>query len=176
MKKAIVLFLFCFSLTQIFSQTSKKFTGYLFGQYNKTIYDRTVPNNPWGMGVGFQSFFNNDWRLKVTADFTADAYLEDDKVLRTNADSTAIPDVGGMINLFAGLSYHPMPIFYFSFVAGPSFVSNRILLGVKPSIGFYFSRNDKWTGKISYINIFNRDPRTQQDFASLSVSVGTKIF
>jgi hypothetical protein len=176
MQKAIILVLLCFSLTDIFSQTSKKVVGYLFGQYDKTLYDRTVPNNPWGMGLGLQSFFNNNSTLKVTADLTADAYLEDDKVLRTNSDSAAIADVGGVINLFAGISYHPEQLFYLSIVTGPSFVSSRILLGLKPSIGFYFSQNHKLTAKISYINIFNRDKTTQQDFGSLSFSIGTKIF
>jgi hypothetical protein len=175
MQKIITTFLFCFVLTQAFGQTQRNVSGYLLGQYNNTIYDRTTPNNPWGMGIGLQLFFNNTSKLKPTVDLTADAYLEDDKVLRLNSDGTPITDIGGMINLFAGASYHPTKVFYLSVVTGPSFVSGQTLLGLKPSLGFYFSRNQKWTGKISYINVFNRDKTTKEDFGSIGFSIGIKL-
>ena len=176
MQKVIVTSLICFILTQTFGQTQRKVSGYLLTQYNKTIYDRTTPNNPWGMGLGLQLFFNNTSKLKPTVDFTADAYLEDDKVLRLNPDGTQIADIGGMVNFFAGASYHPTKAFYLSVVTGPSFVSGQTLLGIKPSLGFYFSGSQKWTGKISYINIFNRDKTTKEDFGSISFTVGLKLF
>jgi hypothetical protein len=169
-------FLLCFVLIQSFSQTQHKVSTYFQGQYNKTIYDRTVGNNPWGMGLGIQLFLNNNSKLKPTMDFTADAYLEDDKVLRMNADGTEIVDIGGMVNLFAGASFHPTEKIYLSLVAGPSFVSGQTLLGLKPSFGFYFSKNQRWTGKASYINVFNRDKNTKEDFGSISLSLGIKLF
>ena len=176
MQKVIATFLFCFTLTHTFGQTQRKVSGYLLTQYNKTIYDRTTPNNPWGMGLGLQLLFNNTSKLKPTVDLTADAYLEDDKVLRTNSDGTPIEDIGGMVNLFAGASYHPTKTIYLSFVAGPSFVSKQTLLGLKSSLGFYFSKNKKWTGKVYYINIFNRDKKTGEDFGSIGFSIGCKLF
>ena len=157
-------------------QSSKKFVGYLSLQYNKTIYDRTVPNNPWAVGLGLQTFFNNNFNLKVTVDLTADAYLEDDKVLRMNADSTPIADVGGMVNVFAGLSYQATKTIYVSFVAGPSFVSGETLFGLKPSLGFYFSSKQKCMAKVYFINVFNRDKTTKQDFGSIGFSLGVKLF
>jgi hypothetical protein len=84
--------------------------------------------------------------------------------------------VRGMINLFLGSSFHPTQNVYLSFLAGPSFISGQTLLGIKPSIGFYFSKAQKWTGKVSYINIFNRTKITKDDFGSLSVAVGLKLF
>jgi hypothetical protein len=65
---------------------------------------------------------------------------------------------------------------YISFVTGPSFISGRTLLGIKPSFGFYFSPTQKWTGIVSYINIFNRDKRTNEDFGSVSLSVSVRLF
>lgn len=176
MQKVISLLLLCFSLTNAFGQASKKTAGYLLVQYNNTIYDRTVSNNPWGMGVGLQFFFNNNSKLKATADLTADAYLEDDKVLRLYPDRTPIPGIGGVINLFAGASYHPIKIIYLSFVAGPSFVSGETLFGIKPSLGFYFSKKQKWTGKVYFINIYNRDKRSKEDFGSVGASFGVRLF
>lgn len=176
MKKIILTFLVCFILTHTFGQTQKKVTSYLLMQYNKTISDRTIGNNPWGVGLGLQTFFNNKSKFKPTIELTGDIYLEDDKVLRTNADGSEINDVGGMVNLFLGYSYHPTKSIYVSLVTGPGFIGGQTLLGVKPSFGFYFSETKRWTGKISYINIFNRDKTTKEDFTSLSLAIGVKLF
>jgi hypothetical protein len=80
-----------------------------------------------------------------------------------------------MVNLFAGSSFHPSRTIYFSVLAGPSFISGQTFLGLKPSIGFYFSKKQRWTGKISYINVFNRTKITNQDFGSISVAIGVKL-
>jgi len=163
-------------MTQAFGQTQRTTSVYLQGQYNKTIYDRTVGNNPWGIGLGLQALFNSPSKFRPTVDFTADAYLENDKVLRLNPDDSPIDDVDGTVNLFAGASYHPTEKVYFSFVTGPSFISGRTLVGIKPSFGFYFSPTQRWTGKVSYTNIFNRDKRTNEDFGYVSFSVGVRLF
>ena len=179
MQKLITTFLLCFILTQSYSQTQRKVSAYLQGQYNKTIYDRTIGNNPWGMGLGLQLFLNYNSKLKPIIDLTADAYLEDDKVLRLDPDGS-IPEsdnsVRGMVNLFAGSSFHPTQSVYLSFVTGPSFISGKILFGIKPSFGFYFSKNQKWIGKVSYMNVFNRSSSTNEDFGSLSLAIGIKLF
>ena len=176
MQKIISIFLGCFIFTQSFGQTQKKATSYLLTQYNKTISDRTIGNNPWGLGLGLQTFFNNNSKFKPTIELTGDIYLLDDKVFRMNTDGSKINDVRGMVNLFFGSSYHPTKSVYLSLVAGPSFISGQTFIGIKPSVGFYFSTTQKWTGKISYINIFNRDKITNEDFSSLSLSVGLKLF
>ena len=179
MHKIISTFLLCFILAQAFGQAQRKIATYLFAEYNKTIYDETLGNNPWALGLGLQTFFNNKTKFKPTIELTGDIYLEDDKVLRYNPDSsiqTTNNDVRGMVNLFVGSSFHPAQNVYISFVAGPSFISGHTFLGIKPSLGFYFSKSQKWTGKISYINIFNRDKRTKEDFGSLSLAIGLKLF
>lgn len=176
MKKFITTFLPCFVLTLSFGQTQRKSSMYLQGQYNQTLYDVTKGNNPWGIGLGLQMFFRQTSKFKPTIDLTADAYLEDDKVLRLNTDGTPINDLDGMVNLFAGGSYYPTNTIYLAFVGGSSFIGGQTKFGIKPSLGFYFSQNQKWTGKISYINIFNRDKRTNEDFGSISFSLGVRLY
>ncbi len=175
MQKFRITFILCFLLTQSFGQTRKS-SLYIQGQYNKTLYDVTKGNNPWGMGLGLQLFFRQTSKFKPTIDLTADAYLEDDKVSRLNTDATAINDLGGMVNLFAGASYNPIKTVYLSFVAGPSFLGGETKLGIKPSLGFYFSPNQKFTGKVSYINVFNRDNKTKEDFGSICLSLGVRLY
>jgi len=168
-------------LTQNFAQAQRKVSTYLLEQYNKTLYDYTIGNNPWGVGLGLQTFFNNKTKFKPTIELTGDIYLEYDPVLWLDPES--VPKDGGdidvdrMINLFVGSSFQLTQNIYLSFVAGPSFVSEKTLLGIKPSFGFYFSKTHRWTGKISYINVFNRTKIvTNQDFGSLSLAVGIKLF
>jgi hypothetical protein len=175
MQQFIYTFLLCFIVTQVFGQARRKVSMYLQGQFNTTIYDRTAGNNPWGAGLGLQALLHHPSRVKPTVDCTADAYLANDKVLRLNADGTPVDHVGSMVNLFAGASYHPTQRVYLSFVAGPSLISGQMLLGIKPSVGFYFSPSQRWTGKASYINIFNRNKRTNKDFGSVSLSIGVRL-
>lgn len=176
MKRSILLTLFSLVFTQGFSQTQRNISLYLQGQYTQTIYDDTRGNNPWAVGLGAQCFFNNKAKLKPTIELTGDLYLSDDDVYRLNPDGSAKTDVRGMVNLFAGVSYSFNKIVYLSFVAGPSFVSQKTLIGIKPSFGFYFSKNQKLTGKISYINVFNRGDFSKKDFGSISLSLGIKLF
>jgi hypothetical protein len=176
MLKSIFTVFLCIISTQSYCQKERNFSTYLHTQYNKTIYDRTLGNNPWGIGLGIQAFLINHSKFRPTIELTADNYLEDDKVLRLNQDSTHIDDVGGMINVFAGASYHPSRKIFFSLVMGTSFVGGQTLLGIKPTFGFYFTQSQKWTGKISFINVFNRDEPTKDDFGSISLSIGLKIF
>ncbi|MBI3720149.1 MAG: hypothetical protein HY252_16340 [Sphingobacteriales bacterium] len=179
MRKILTLLLCCFILTQSFGQTQRKASTYLLTQYNKTLNDYTIGNNPWGVGLGLQTFLNNKTKFKPTIELTGDIYLEDDKVFRSNPDGTFPEngnDVRGMVNLFVGSSFHPNQSIYLSLVAGPSFISGQTLVGIKPSFGFYFSKNQRWTGKVSYINIFNRTKIINEDFGSLSLAIGVKLF
>ena len=176
MSKLILSILCCFLLIQTSAQEQRKISLYLFVQYNKTIYDATTGNNPWGVGPGLQVFYNNRTKFKPTIEFTADTYLEDDKLLRLTTNGKPIQDLGSMVNLFAGSSYHPSRSIYFSLAAGPAFINGNSYFGVKPSFGFYFSNNQRWTGKISYINIFNRNELTKEDFGSMSFAIGLKLF
>ena len=179
MKKFVPTFLFCFLLTQVFGQTKRKVSSYIFAEYNQTLYDYTMGNNPWGVGLGVQAFLNIKSKFKPTIELTRDIYVEDNKVLRLNPDgSTPANDeaVGSMVNLFVGSSFHPTQSIYISFVAGPSFISGQTFLGIKPSFGFYFSKTQRWTGKVSFINVFNRTKIANEDFGSLSLAIGLKIF
>jgi hypothetical protein len=176
MQKLLTTFLVCFILSNAFGQTQRKASVYLEGQYNQTISDVTKGNNPWGMGLGLQMFFRQKSMFKPTVELTADAYLMDDKVYRMYLDGTPIGTVGGMINVLAGASIHPIRNAYVSFLAGPSFLGGQTLLALKPSLGFYFSSNQKVTGKISYINVLKREERAKQNFTSISIALGVRLY
>ncbi len=179
MKKSGTAFIFLFMATVTFAQTQKKISGYFLAEYNSTIYDRTIGNNPWGAGLGFQAFYNTHSKWKPVFEITSDLYLQSDKLLRLDPDgSTPTTDYGfnSMTNLFIGESFHPNSTVYFSFSGGPSFIGGYTYPGIKPSFGFYFSRSQKVMGKISYINVFNRYKTTKEDFGSLSLAFGIKLF
>jgi hypothetical protein len=179
MQKTIVTILLSFILVQTIAQSKQKATTFLLAQLNATVHDRTVGNNPWGAGLGIQTFFSSKTKFKAVVELTGDIYLADDKILRVNTDGTsvtAVNDGAGMVNLFMGCSYHPDQHIYLSLMTGPSFINGSMLLGIKPSVGFYFSKTQRLMGKFSYINIFNRDKATKEDFGSFSLAIGIKIF
>ena len=164
-------FIFLLSTAQ-----ERKVSVLLNGQFTGTLYDLSAGNNPWALGVGLQGYYNNRSKFSPTIDITADIYLQDDKVLRLNPDGTFPEDLGGVLNLFGGIAYSPKSRIYFSFVMGPSIMTYRTCFGIKPSFGFYFSEKKRWTGKISYINIFNRDKESGHDFMSVSFTVGVRLY
>lgn len=176
MHRIILTFLICFSLTKTFGQTQKRVSTYLSMEYNKTIYDQTIGNNPWGIGLGLQAFYNSESKFRPTIEVTAYAYLEDDKVYRTYPDGSPLVAVDGMSNIFFGASYQLIKNIYASVVTGPSFVGGQTLLGIKPSVGFYFAKNQRWTSKISYINVFSRGTEIKEDFNTVSFAIGVKLF
>jgi hypothetical protein len=175
MQKLLSTILLCSILAHAVGQTQRKTSLYFEGQYNQTISDVTKGNNPWGMGLGLQMFFRQTSVFRPSVELTANAYLMDDKVYRMYLDGTPIGTVGGMINVFAGASVYPIRNAYVSFLAGPSFVGGQTLLGLKPSLGFYFSSNQKVNGKISYMNVLKREERAKQNFTSVSFALGVRL-
>ena len=180
MKKFVFAFLILFFVKDSFGQSKNKVSLYLQTEYNHTVYDRTLGNNPWSVGLGLQSFLLTKSKLKPTIELAADGSLEDDKVLRLNLENKAVNDAKAVINLFGGLSFFATKNVYVSFVAGPSFINSETYFGIKPSVGFYFSKTQKVTGRVTYTNIFNREfnyEHTQKDdFGSIGFAIGIKLF
>ncbi len=175
MQKISTALLLCFVLTCSFGQTQRKVSTNLLLQYTNTIYDQTLGNNPWGIGLAVETFFNTHTKFKPAVEFSGSIYLEDDKVLRVK-NGKELERADGFVNLFGGASYHPSESVYLSFLLGPAFMNGETLLGIKPSLGFYFAKNKKWIGKVSYINIFKRGNANKENFSSVSFAVGLKLF
>lgn len=175
MQKIVLTLLCCFGLTCSFGQAPRKISAYLQAQFNKTLYDYTKGNNPWGIGAGVTSFLNTPTMFKPLIEITSDVYLEDDKVLRSNPDGNFEPDnsVRGMVNVFAGIMFETGNTVNISLAAGPSFIGGQNYWGLKPSFGFYLSQNKKWMGNVAYINVFDR---VAENFGSISFAVKTKLF
>jgi len=176
MQKTITTVLLCLAYSFCLAQKHRPVSLYLSTQYNKTLYDVTMGNNPWSIGLGLQAFINISPKIKPTAELTGDAYLMNDKVLRFDSTGNVLNDIDGMVNLFAGLSFNPVKPVYISVLGGPSFVGGQTRFGIKPSVGFYFPGSRKFTAKVSYINIFNRGETTKHNFGSLSIAVGFRLF
>jgi hypothetical protein len=175
MKKLITLFLLCFALKLSFAQTQRKLSLYLQGQTTHTLKDITRTNNSLGIGLGLQTYFQHSSAFRSTIDLTASIF-GGTKEQYLYEDGTPITSVEGMLNVFAGGSYHPARALYLSLVAGPGFSDAGTRFGIKPSLGFYFSSRQKVTGKVSFLHIFNRDERTKEDFSAISFSLGVRLY
>ncbi|MEO8403553.1 MAG: hypothetical protein ABI480_03125 [Chitinophagaceae bacterium] len=177
MRKTLTALFLCFIFSNIFAQQSThKVSAYLSAAFSKTVYDRIIGNNPWGMGLGLQAFLNTPSKFKLTMEVTGDLYLESGKVYYVFQNGDEIKSIDGVVNIFAGASFHPNKTGYFSLVAGPSFINNRTCLGIKPSMGFYFSEKQRWGFKVFYTNIFNREEFSKKDFGTIGFSIGCRLF
>lgn len=186
MNKALVIFLICFAFAQLsYGQANRKLSVYLQGHLNTTRSDITLGNNPGGFGLGAQVFYPQSAKFRLVGEVTVSAYLFGDKVLRTYGygdydDWEPIPTVSGMTNAFVGGSYHPLNAISVSVTSGLSSVNvdngrqNRF--GIKPAVNFHFPKTQRWMAAVSYVNIFNRDPVTKQNFGSLSFSLGIRLY
>ena len=175
MNKALATFLFIFLIQKSFCQPAK-FSTYLQVQYTNTLSDQTKNNNPWSLGAGVQLVLNNQYKLKPIAELTIDGYFEDDKVLRITSDGKEFERVNTTVNFLAGMAYHPTQQVFLSFAAGPGLINKQTLLCIKPSIGLFFNSNQKFSGRFSYINVFNRGQFSKEDFSSISISLSTRLF
>ena len=174
MRKLLVALFPCVLFLTGFTQTQRRVSTYASLQFNATLYDINARNNPWGVGLGVQSLLNNRTRFKPAIEITGDLYLGGTKdFFPVEGRDVAVES---MVNIFAGANYQITERTYLSLLIGPGFVNGRACFGVKPSVGLYFPRNNRWTGRIAYINIFNREPAIDRDFGSLSLSVGLKLF
>lgn len=178
MKKLTLIFLLALMVAQAFGQKQQRLTTFLSAQYNKTAYHIPLSNYPWGVGIGLQSFLNNNSKFKPAIELTGDLYFNHEKI--PLSDSFVIDyfayDASRMLNVFIGASFSPSKNMYCSFLAGPSFIPGHSLLGLKPSVGIYFSNNKKWTGKLSYINLIDLGYQRKKAFASFSFSIGHTLF
>ena len=173
-KIALLTVIMCAACTQLTAQ--KKFSSYLQAQVTGTVYDYTRGNNPFAAGLGLQTYFNTRSNFKLVLDITGDAYLGGDKVLRLNPDQTPADDVSGVLNVFVGASFHPSEKIYFAYLSGVSVINGKAYFGIRPSIGYYFSPSQKWTSRLYFTNVFNRNKQTTDDFGSLSLAIGLKLF
>lgn len=177
MQKITLSLLLCFLLGNVHAQANKKTSAILFTQYTWTLKDQTSTDNPWAIGLGLNVFFNSHSIVRPAVEVTRDIYLESSKVgyldIGTN---TQLEDVRGTVNVLAGIAVVPAKNIYGSLTAGPSFMNGQTLLAIKPSFGFYFSSKQRWSGKISYINVFNRGTVVKENFTSVSFALGVRLF
>lgn len=182
--KHLLTFCLTFAVSVTFAQTARPISTYIMGQYNKPFLEWRFKNNPWGIGLGAETFFMIDKKFQPTIDLAGNVFIEKAKVSQTFGSTEKAPDIRSNISLLAGASIHPIRRLYFSFVAGPTLLNQKIYLSTKPSIGFYFDKNRKWTTKISGMTIYNYIPvkpvfngaPDKESIGYLQVSVGHRLF
>jgi len=140
MKKFFIPILICFTTLQAFAQKQDRISGYFLLHYYKTIYDRTLGNNPSGVGISVQTMINIKSMITPMIEISAQGSLEDDDVLRLTKNGNAAPDASGIINVFAGSAFKISSHFNFSFDMGPSFINSNTYFGVSLRVIFIFQK------------------------------------
>ncbi len=175
MKKVTTLILACFIFTTTFGQVKRHIMIIVEPEFSQTLSDRTKSNNLYGLGLGLQAVLLTKSKFSPLLNITDDFIFLDDKVFRTNPDGSAQKSIQNVLKVFVGTNFNPTERIYLAMAAGPSFINGQTLLGIKPSIGFYFPETKRWTIKISYINILNRNSGKKENYSSLNFSIGLRL-
>ena len=182
--KKLLTFCLTFAVCVTFAQSARPVSIYLMGQYNKPYFEWGIRNNPWGLGLGAETFFMIDKKFQPTIDLSGNIFIEKAKVYQPAGSTEKSPDIKSNISLLGGASIHPFRRLYFSLVAGPTIINQKIYLSSKPSIGIYLDKNRKWITKISGMIIYKYIPvkpiidgaPNKESISYLQVSVGHRIF
>lgn len=173
-KKIIVLIFFVFTTGFLHSQN--KIHSYLLTQFNQTLYDVTYGNNIWGLGLSGFAIYDCKTKIKPVIEVNTSFIFLDDKVGRMDSSDNLIESVTGISSVLAGAMLTPTKSTYISVVAGPSFLNGKMLMTLKPSVGFYFPKNKRFTAKFAFTNVYNRYKPTKEDFGSLNIALGFRLF
>jgi hypothetical protein len=176
LKKTTITLLLSFVIANCFSQLHNKISSYLLAQYIHTTHDVTLGNNPWGAGLDAIILYKNKTKFLPVIDLGAGIFLEDDKVARLDTTSKMIESIGFIGNAYIGVAIKPEKHVYVSFVAGPAFINGQALLGIKPSVGFYFSKKQRCTAAFSFATIYNRYKPASDDYKSVNIALGIRLF
>lgn len=174
MKKLYFIFTILIA-THCFSQTDRKLSAFFSFQVNKTLYDRTITNNSGGIGFGLQTYLNTKTLVKATAEVNADLFAGT-KELYMTAGNKPIDAKSGVISIYMGPSFQPTKRLFIATTVGSSFYNGKAHFGVRPSIGIYPSKSNKWAAKVCFTNVFQRDEISTESLGYFSFALAFKLF
>ena len=143
-------------------------------QVNHTLYDRTLSNNSGGLGFGLQLDYQTASRVKPLLELNVD-YFGGTKVAYITADGKMIDSKHGIISTYAGPMLEFNKQLWIATTVGSTWYHKEAHLGIRPSIGFYFSKRKTWMTKASFTNVFQRDEVSNQSFGYLSLALGLRL-
>jgi hypothetical protein len=174
MKKLFALISIC-CLTYIVSGQTKSKTSLCLNMYGSIpIYNIDILNNPLGGGIGIVILFNTKTNFKPKIDFNVNSFINAHIVYDEPPSNTIIEK--GIACLLIGSSYSCGKRFDFSLVAGTSFYNSDIYLGLKPSVGIYLDKRQKYMTEVSLTNLFNTPSAKENSFGFLNLGIRIKLY
>lgn len=170
----IILGLTCFVLS---AHTQDKVSMNLLINHSRTTNDYYRVNNKWLIGAAARISYKNATKFSPLFELSGDRLIIGKDVMLRDPD----PNIGSnpiryVVNAFGGIEYRPIDIIYLSFLAGPSYINERFLMGIKPTAGIYFSKRQRWNASFSYTTIFNRTKVVNQHFETINFALGLRLF
>jgi len=170
----IIYFILIGSLfsSNLMGQSNRKIYIYLKTQVNYRFYD------PYGKGPGFGNGIeiagNFHSKFKPLLGFNWDLYAES-KVFKYE-NGKPLYSKGSLPALFFGGSYHPVNRLFFSLEAGPAFVNSHVYSVLKPGMGFYFDKNQRLRGGLTFTHIFKSHESIHDASGYLSLGFAVRVF
>jgi hypothetical protein len=176
MKKLILLLSVILLYATLYGQSKHKISMEMGLKYDYTVYDRVVAHNGEGIGIGLTLLMATKSNFKPMLEFTADIFVRND-VGYSTADSIAYEDKSRIPAIGIGGIYQPFKRIYFIFTLGPAFMSSSsIYLGIKPGVGCYIGKKNRFNAKFCLMNIFQREEASNEPFGYLTMGLGVRLF
>lgn len=161
--------------TNCFAQTGKKASGTLSLQANRTLYDRTLTNNSNGIGFGLQTSTNTKSFIKPVLELNADLFAGTKELYVTDNDQP-IKAKSGVLGIYTGAIMQPSNRLFIITTGGVNFFNGKGHFGIRPSLGYLLSKNGRFSARVAFTHIFQRDEISKQPFGYGSFALGVKLF
>lgn len=113
-------------LTTSSAQNKRQVATYVVGQYNNPFLEWSFKNNPWGIGLGAETFFRTDKKFQPTLDLAGNLFIHK-IIVSKSGDIEETQNIGGNVGVSAGISLHSIRNLYISFVAGPTLLKSKFI-------------------------------------------------
>lgn len=153
-------------------QSIKVISVYLKTQINYRFYDPYGKGAGFGNGIEIEGNFHS--KFKPILGFNWDLYAEA-KVFKTE-NGKPLYSKASVPALFFGGSFHPVNRLFFSFEAGPAFMNSRVYTVVKPGMGFYFDKDQRFRGSLTFTHIFKSYESVNDASGYLSLGFALRVF
>ena len=174
MRKIFALISICCLSCLVSGQTKSKTSLYLNLHGNIPIYDIAILNNPLGGGIGIVFLFNTKTNFKPKFDFNVNRFINTHIVYDEPPLKKTVIEKG-ITCLFIGSSYSCGKRFDFSLVTGASFYNSDIYLGLKPSVGLYLDKKQKFITEVSLTNLFKTPSAKENSFGFMNLGIRIKL-
>ena len=158
-----------------YGQTDHRYNAFLSLQANKTLSDRTITNNTGGAGLGFQASLNTKTWIRPYLEINRD-FFAGTKEQNLTPDNKLIYAKSTIASVYMGPQLEPVARLLIATTFGLNFYNGTTNFGIRPSIGFFLSKNKGSAAILSLTNVYQHDNISNESFRYVSFALSIRMW